>query len=272
MSCYSHQQRKSMLKPLVSLATLLCASFLIGNVAHARQQLDISPSVAVVSNKQCDPDLAPTQYQATYQITTTDNHSSEQQSLSLTLTRLNDDIIYQHNQMSFEAWNKNGEYVRYFPAEKRSISYRRGDLLALNIKTDLDKQFHLISRHGLAQLSKLNTITGPCYTEQQYHHGDVERTIKVTWLPKVSLPKTLTVNNREQTINYQLTKLKTIDTDTFKQLTAGYQDLDFADVGDSESDPFIAKMITQGFIQHGSSGFYSSDGKMLDAGHSGHQH
>ena len=286
MSCHSPQLTKpthsSNTKPLTKLIALLCASFLVSNVVHARQQLESQPSATAVSNEQCGEAINANQYQASYQITTTDNHSHKQQSAELTLTRLNDNIIYQHNDVSFEAWNKNGEYVRYFPKELRSISYRRGDLLALNINTDLDKQFHLISQQGLAQLTKLDTsklntnklktAAGQCYNLQHYSNNDTRHPVTVNWLADMSLPESFTLDNGQHTISYQLTELKPISRDSFKQRISGYQDLDFADVGDSESDPFIAKMITQGFIQHGSSGFYSADGQMIDAGHAGQHH
>ncbi|GAB1112012.1 MAG: hypothetical protein SwBeaMacB_26570 [Shewanella algae] len=84
------------------------------------------------------------------------------------------------------------------------------------------------------------------------------------------MKKVRTITQGEQRIVYRLSELTPVSQESFKRLTSGFQDLDFADVGDSESDPFIAKMITQGFIQHGSSGFYSADGQQLDGGHHSH--
>ncbi|MBX2880378.1 MAG: hypothetical protein KTR32_10625 [Granulosicoccus sp.] len=39
--------------------------------------------------------------------------------------------------------------------------------------------------------------------------------------------------------------------------------MDFADIGDNESDPFLKTMITFGFISHGASGFYDSSGQQI---------
>lgn len=275
MSCYREQTKKTthklIVKRLTNILFLGFSALLVSTLAHAAKP-DMTADKATNSGTQCDSNITSTQYQATYQITTTDHHSNTQQNVTLILTRFNDRILYQHNEVSFEAWNKNGEYVRYFPAQNRSISYRRGDLLALNIDTDLDRQFHIISQHGLSQLSQGSTTTGKCLNQQQFVSRDAEQNVAVTWLPQMALPNVLTVDNRYQSINYQLAELKAISKDTFNQRISGYQDLDFADVGDSESDPFIAKMITQGFIQHGSSGFYTADGLMIEGGHGGHQH
>ena len=94
--------------------------------------------------------------------------------------------------------------------------------------------------------------------------------MQLSWISELKLPAEMTITQGEQRIVYRLSKLTPVSQESFKRLTSGFQDLDFADVGDSESDPFIAKMITQGFIQHGSSGFYSADGQQLEGGHHSH--
>ncbi len=239
----------------------------------------------------------PGRFQASYQITVGSGEQARQQ--QLTLTRFDDTIIYQRSPVSYEAWHKNGEYVRYFPQEKRSISYRRGDLLALNIHTDLDRQFHLISPAALSQFEKGQSLQDSCFTRQSYSfnskgheeshgeshshdegHGESHshanksatepQSLQLSWISELELPAEMTITQGEQRIVYRLSKLTPVSQESFKRLTSGFQDLDFADVGDSESDPFIAKMITQGFIQHGSSGFYSADGQQLEGGHHSH--
>ncbi|WP_412502940.1 hypothetical protein [Shewanella chilikensis] len=238
----------------------------------------------------------PGRFQASYQITVGSGDQARQQ--QLTLTRFDDTIIYQRSPVSYEAWHKNGEYVRYFPQEKRSISYRRGDLLALNIRTDLDRQFHLISPAALSQFEKGQSLQDSCFTRQSYslksksheqsHSHDAgheenhshanksaanePQSMQLSWISELELPAEMTITQGEQHIVYRLSKLTPVSQESFKRLTSGFQDLDFADVGDSESDPFIAKMITQGFIQHGSSGFYSADGQQLEGGHHSHSH
>ncbi|PSS74676.1 hypothetical protein [Shewanella algae] len=234
----------------------------------------------------------PGRFQASYQITVGSGEQARQQ--QLTLTRFDDTIIYQRSPVSYEAWHRNGEYVRYFTQEKRSISYRRGDLLALNIHTDLDRQFHLISPAALSQFEKGQSLQDSCFTRQSYSfksksheesQGESHReshshanksaanepqSLQLSWLSELELPAEMTITQGEQRIVYRLSKLTPVSPEGFKRLTSGFQDLDFADVGDSESDPFIAKMITQGFIQHGSSGFYSADGQQLEGGHHSH--
>ena len=49
-----------------------------------------------------------------------------------------------------------------------------------------------------------------------------------------------------------------------------YQTTDYAYIGDNENDPFLAKMINQGFVEHGASGFYDAQGNQLQGSHKHH--
>ncbi|PKH57361.1 hypothetical protein CXF83_17335 [Shewanella sp. Choline-02u-19] len=194
----------------------------------------------------------------------------------ITLLRNDQEVIYQHSAQSFELWNTRGEYVRYFPTERRSVSYQNGDLLSLNIHFDFKQLNHLISPKTIASMQQLpsnsNKATDICMTEQQYQGQQRNHLLAITWLDKLALPKSFRVTDKKGSIQYELLEIKALPKSEFIALTSGYRDIDFADVGDNESDPFIAKMIHQGFIQHGSSGFYDSQGKQIQNGESGHQH
>lgn len=74
----------------------------------------------------------------------------------------------------------------------------------------------------------------------------------------------------------QLTQTLTLDKVKFDKAAVmqqfanwdSFQTTDYADIGDNEGDPFLAKMINLGFIEHGASGFYDASGKALGGGHS----
>lgn len=221
---------------------------------------------------------------ATYKV----HHASGQQS-TMTLLRNQDQVIYQRSPVSFELWNKQGEYVRYFPKQQRSISYRKGDLRSLNMHFDFEQLNQLVSTSLISKLNKSeqanppfaadreNQIAAPeCLNANRYHGALQLSQVQLIWAEKVTLPVTMDVTmgmqQNNQKVSYQLVSLNALSSDDFTSLISGYRDMDFADVGDNESDPFIAKMIHQGFIQHGSSGFYDSQGNPLSGGDSGHQH
>ncbi|RTR34580.1 hypothetical protein [Shewanella atlantica] len=181
-------------------------------------------------------------------------------------------VIYKKSPIAFEAWDRNGEYVRYFPQELRSITYRPSDLRSLNMSYDLEQLFHLVSPKLKSQLRPAESIERSCFTVNQYQGQQDGQEIELEWIASLSLPYRLTIGQGQQRTTYRLISANNINADEFNALTRDYNDLDFADVGDSESDPFIAKMITQGFIQHGNSGFYDSNGNQLSEGHGSHGH
>ena len=158
----------------LSLALGITASlgqFAMANTQSVSNQPDSQEHVHVKAGGSIGDDAnvcaaKPGRFQSSYQITVGSGEQARQQ--QLTLTRFDDTIIYQRSPVSYEAWHKNGEYVRYFPQEQRSISYRRGDLLALNIHTDLDRQFHLISPAALSQFEKGQSLQDSCFTRQSY--------------------------------------------------------------------------------------------------------
>ncbi|WP_076407920.1 hypothetical protein [Shewanella sp. UCD-KL12] len=214
--------------------------------------------------------VQPDQLNAVYEVSQT--NGPQQAKHQLQLIRYQDSVVYKSSPQSFEAWNRNGEYVRYFPMDKRSVSYRPGDLLSLNINYDLEQIFHLVSPHVQSKLNQTGSVQHKCMTLQTFSGDEKRQKIDLEWATSLNLPFKLTIGENEHKLTYQLIEISPVSSADFTNLISGYQDIDFADVGDSESDPFIAKMITQGFIQHGSSGFYTSDGRQISGGHGGHAH
>ncbi|MCK8043563.1 hypothetical protein MSG37_01565 [Shewanella sp. 1CM18E] len=234
----------------------------------------------ISANNISSGNMSPEHLRATYSITTSQGGQQ-----SLTLLRSADQVIYQRNDVSFELWNKQGEYVRYFPKQQRSISYRKGDLLSLNMHFDYQQLSQIVAPSTIQQLTAVNS-TQPAKTDQLQAAGNIDLTcqqvthyqgalhnqqLKLAWLSELALPANMIMLQGKQQLNVQLVELAPLSSAEFAEHIANYRDMDFADVGDNESDPFIAQMIHQGFIQHGSSGFYDSHGNALSSG-ADHQH
>ena len=89
---------------------------------------------------------------------------------------------------------------------------------------------------------KGNTLKGKELKGQ--HQG-----YQLVWLPNLRLVKSLKLQSAQFTQQWQLTKYQHNDEKMsvlFKQYET-YQTTDYADVGDNEGIPFLAKMINQGF-------------------------
>ncbi|GIU48174.1 hypothetical protein TUM4438_28970 [Shewanella sairae] len=253
-----------------SLMTILVST--LPNLAHAHSSASISTDISKVQpapTEQCDA-IKPTHVSATYIVT---NNAGQQK--TITLLRNNDQVIYQRSPVSFELWDANGEYVRYFPAQQRSISYRKGDLLSLNMHFDYEQLSHLIPPSALQSLTQVkptaNNVINDVCPASEYYQGQLGHSqFEIDWVGHLALPANMHIHQDGMQQQYQLVAIKTLSDKAFSALTANYRDLDFADVGDNESDPFIAEMIHQGFIQHGNSGFYDSQGNQLSS--NSHQH
>ncbi|AUD59052.1 hypothetical protein AYJ58_05915 [Shewanella sp. Pdp11] len=238
------------------LLALMLSSLVLPNVAMAAQEA------------QC-PTLQAEHLKAQYQVT-----NGKGQQWQMTLIRNGQDFIIQRDGSTFEQWSSNGEYVRYFPAEKRSVTYRKGDLRALNIQHDRDQLYHVVSPALPTHMTKTQAKQEACFTTQGFEGKVNGLESELVWIDAIGLPAEFILGQSQPNLAYKLVGVEPFASDAFVVLTQDYQDIDFADVGDSESDPFIAKMINQGFIEHGSSGFYNSEGQAIEAqgGHGSHSH
>ncbi|WP_064792004.1 hypothetical protein [Shewanella woodyi] len=253
------------------LSTALLFTVSLNCFAHS-EGIEEAVSKKKVSRFQCDQ-LAPTHIKLEYDVIESDRFGTPQASYLMRLIKNQHQVIYQTSPQTFEAWDKNGEYIRYFPEERRSITYRPSDLRSLNISYDLLQQFHLVSPELKSQLQRGENTQASCFRLEQYSGLQGEQNIKLKWIESLALPYQFSITHARGSVHYQLRDASPMTSEKVNTITQGYNDLDFADVGDSESDPFIAKMITQGFIQHGSSGFYDTDGNSLSGGdHHGHAH
>ena len=239
--------------------------------------------------------------EAHYQITTAQANLSQvnnaKRSLSPTKTKISqqlnflrkkNSVIYQNESTHItEQWhlqhNKAISLTRYFDIEKQGIEYQANEMknthswqqFRLMISPDLLKSMTLIKQEGEG-----------CNKIQHYTQTspDKKHTITLTWLPELELidfleVKTIAIsvnsvtgmqsNNFQQITTWQLDDFSTSSKKVTTAFNAwqAYQSTDYADIGDNESDPFIAKMIHQGFVEHGASGFYHADGSPIKQHH-----
>lgn len=175
-----------------------------------------------------------------------------------------------------EVWQKlsNGELrlIRYFDHDKQAIEYQPGEVSYHNAKSYWQQLQHMVDDAMLAKMTLTNKVGSGCNYVETYQLNTDKQTLTIDWMPQYHLTKSLSkvVNGIET--NWQLVKL--IDQqqkilDTFK-IREQYRSTDYADIGDNESDPFLKKMISLGYVEHGPSGFYDADGKDIGEGHAHH--
>lgn len=212
----------------------------------------------------------------------------------LSLHRQNKRVGHQvSNAPVFEVWSlwPDGRTAptRYFIEAKRGIEYQPADLNRGQGTKDWDQKYQLLASANFSGWNLVNESSSGCETTQTYERtfvqgttlqgtGKIEETI--IWYPEIKLPKlhahtvidSLGKKTQSILLSTQMLDLTGNKSQTFFAKLNQYNLMDYADIGDNESDPFLLSMINLGFIDHGASGFYSQDGKALDSDHQHHNH
>lgn len=248
---------------------------------------------AVSANEACA--MNPQTLKATYQVTTTKGTKNASPT-TLVLWRDGDKVAHQYPQTNItEMWylvrNQHIKKVRYFDAHERAIEYQPNERIHGRVEKDFSYRYQLISDAVLARMVKLpsngDASVNTCYTEVKMALEDSGQHISLTWLPALRLIKDFEVTGNGITRAWKLTSLvpgeneysptknngqntkQVIDIRGFFAKREAYQSTDYADIGDDHTDPFLTKMVHQGFIEAGASGFYHQDGQAI-GGHHAH--
>lgn len=192
----------------------------------------------------------------------------------LFLWRRGEEVAHEYaNKQVTEIWNRlvNGAIrpVRYFDEHQRGIEYQPGEVSTSGEGRDWPTKYQLIPDTFFSQLTLEKTEGEGCNQEKHFELVNAQGQLKLVWLPEMRLVKYYEEKTGLRTIEWVLESVTAADdVDKAFEARASYQTTDYADIGDNESDPFLRKMINLGFVSHGASGFYNSDGQQLQ----GHQH
>jgi len=201
---------------------------------------------------------------ATYKIS-----SNNQKQQTLQILRSKNQVTYFYPQQAIsEQWflqkNNTMRLTRYFEQYQRGIEYQAADMP--NLKQAKDswlQKYQLLSPTFISELKKEKAEHKGCNLNESFHNKDQSKQqVSLKWDPYYQLPISLTITQNKNSTVWQLFDLQTNEQQISEKLESydNFQLTDYADIGDNEADPFLAKMINQGFIEHSHSGFYSADG------------
>ena len=161
--------------------------------------------------------------------------------------------------------------TRYFLAEKRGIEYQPGEVETHDGERAWSVYYQLVADALLHNMDKQGESGEGCDKLVDYSRENDGNTLTVQWREAISLPRYRLESRPDGTeVSWELTSVQTDPAqieETFASLSS-FDTTDYADIGDNESDPFLLKLISLGFVEHGASGFYDADGHALDGGHS----
>ena len=140
---------------------------------------------------------------------------------------------------------------RAFDKYQHIIDYQPNEL---RYQPQWQEVFQLVAIPALNQMQLVEQKGSGCLLEEHYLlKGNTLKgqyhSFQLVWLPNLRLVKSLKLQSAQLTRQWQLTKYQHNDdkmSALFKQYET-YQTTDYADVGDNEGIPFLAKMINQGF-------------------------
>lgn len=165
--------------------------------------------------------------------------------------------------------------TRNFDSAQRSIEYAPMDLNRGKGDKDWSVKYQLVSNALKDKMKLTGTDGSGCNMLEHYTLTEKGITYRLAWQPARQLVQTYEVE-RPNTVEHWALQDVITDTDRIAQSFAKrdtYQSTDYADIGDNESDPFLLKLVSLGFVSH-ASGFYNADGTPIDDGHGheGHAH
>lgn len=173
--------------------------------------------------------------------------------------------------------------VRFFLDDQRAIEYDAFDINGGRGSKNWEARSQWIRQAQIDGMEKVGMTGEGCRRIETYEYKPLGKNgspdpfsnISLVWMPELRLVKSYEIRSSDaigqrRVTRWELQELRTGNLDDIAlAMTAydGFGATDYADIGDNESDPFLLKMIRLGFVQHGSSGFYQSDGSPLAGGH-----
>ena len=229
-------------------------------------------SLNAIANNQCSEQAK--HLKATYSVTSAGENRDKSTS-TLILWRNNTSVAHQYPQVNItQAWtlvrDKWIKPVRYFDAHQRAIEYQPGERIHGQTERDFSYRYQLIKNDLLNRMHLQSTSGEGCDTLQVLTLNEGNVTMTLAWFPERLLIKQFKVVERNMMREWQLQNVDfNLNTQEFFAIRDAYQSTDYADIGDDHTDPFLTKMVTQGFIEPAASGFYNQHGHALSgASHS----
>ena len=151
-----------------------------------------------------------------------------------------------------EIWEKtatgNIQYRKLYPADKTAVEYMTADSTTHNQNFDWNKLSDMLSQQELDALKPVENkqVLG---RSGELRTGKIkDQSLEVLWLPANHLPASIIRKDKTGTVKLQLIEItplsaarqKPIDSETI----ANYRQIDAADFGDMENDPFVKKLMS----------------------------
>ncbi len=143
--------------------------------------------------------------------------------------------------------NKRISLVRVFEQYQHAIEYQPNEL---GRKPNWQSINQLLPVPDIKKMTLTSKVGDGCQLVEHYQLNVGVDEYQLTWMPALALVSDFKVKTNKLTKQWKLTSFEVNSArsaDLFIQYM-NYNSTDYADIGDNESNPFLAKMIHQGFI------------------------
>jgi hypothetical protein len=152
-----------------------------------------------------------------------------------------------------EIWERtaNGsiQYRKFYPDDKTAVEYMSADRPAYAMDFDWIKLSSMLSQQELDALKPVENkqVLGHNATLRRGKTGD--QTLEVLWLTSEQLPASIIREDKTGRVELRLVEITPFSEARRKPLAieeiANYRQIDAADFGDMENDPFVKKLMAQ---------------------------
>lgn len=159
-------------------------------------------------------------------------------------------VEYRTPDEPIRVWQQGGDgavHRQIFPADRKVVVYTPGDLRALGHAVEWPKLSGLVDPTLREQLQAVGDTRVAGEAAQRYRGTEDGLRIELAWLPSAALPAHYRSGKGKGRFELTLRKLERRAADEAFTATDEYRELDFADIGDMERDPFAKRYILQGF-------------------------
>jgi len=169
---------------------------------------------------------------------------------TLVLVRDENRIEYRIPGEPIRVWQQGSdglEHREIFPADQKVVVFAPGDLRALGHVPDWAKLSGLVDPALRGQLKEAGSTRIAGEPAQRYRGTQDGEHIELAWLQAPALPAHFRRGAGKGRFELTLRKLERHAAAEAFTATGDFRELDYADIGDMELDPFARRYILQGF-------------------------
>ena len=213
------------------------------------------PLAATATECGIDPDRLGIRYTVTQDIE--DETSHEQRKQHIQVWRHGNQAAYVHEEQQVtEIWDLvvdgRQKLIRYFDEYERAIEYQPGEINSSSGDEAWSRRYQLVSDDEMSAMTLTSKSGEGCDEVVHFEKIDADTGahVSVVWQPAANVVTRLESKRGIETVTWALEELITdvdrVD-DEFVRRNR-YHTVDYVDIGDNESDPFLRRMMNLGHI------------------------